>query len=94
MEIRPLEVHDRAALEALLVRAGLPLAGVGALRHGVIGREAGRVIAAAAIEIHAAAGVLRSVVVSRSTTVADEVPRSSVQRRRSPVPAASGSCSC
>jgi amino-acid N-acetyltransferase len=64
MEIDRATPEDVPAVEALLSAAGLPLDGAReALALGVVGREAGRVIGAAAVERFGDAGLLRSVVV-------------------------------
>jgi amino-acid N-acetyltransferase len=53
------------AVEALLSAAGLPLDGAAeAFTLGVVAREDGRIVAAAAIERFGASGLLRSVVVA------------------------------
>lgn len=55
---------DSPAVEALLAAAGLPTEGAAdALALGVVGRDGGRVVAAAAVERYGDAGLLRSVVV-------------------------------
>ncbi len=55
---------DWPAIEELLVAGGLPLDGAReAFATGLVGRDAGRLVAAAAIEPHGASGLLRSVVV-------------------------------
>ncbi len=64
MEIDWATPADVPAVEALLSAAGLPLEGAReAFALGVVGREGGRVVAAAAVEKYGAAGLLRSVVV-------------------------------
>lgn len=64
MEIDRATPGDGPAIEALLAAAGLPLDGAReALALGVVGREEGRVVAAAAVEQYGDAGLLRSVVV-------------------------------
>jgi amino-acid N-acetyltransferase len=56
---------DVAAVEGLLSAAGLPLEGAAdALALGVVARDGGRVVAAAAVERFGDAGLLRSVVVA------------------------------
>jgi amino-acid N-acetyltransferase len=58
--------RDVPAVEALLAAADLPLDGAArALTLGVVARDDADVVAAAAIERFGAAGLLRSVVVSR-----------------------------
>jgi amino-acid N-acetyltransferase len=52
------------AIETLLTGAGLPLEGAAAsFARGVVAREDGRIVGAAAIEPYGRAGLLRSVVV-------------------------------
>jgi amino-acid N-acetyltransferase len=64
MDVRRAAQADVEPVEALLAAAGLPLDGAReALALGVVGRQDGRVVAAAAIERYGAAGLLRSVVV-------------------------------
>jgi len=64
MEVGRAMPSDVEPVETLLSAAGLPLDGAReALALGVVGREDGRVVAAAAIERYGAAGLLRSVVV-------------------------------
>jgi len=56
---------DLPAIEALLTAADLPLEGAAAaFTSGVVAREDGRIVAAAAIEPYGRAGLLRSVVVA------------------------------
>ena len=65
MRIERASAADVPAVEALLRDAGLPLDGaVDALALGIVGREGDRVVAAAAVERYADAGLLRSVVVA------------------------------
>ncbi|MFN8631113.1 MAG: GNAT family N-acetyltransferase [Chloroflexota bacterium] len=65
MDIARATPSDAEAVEALLRDAGLPLEGAReALGLGVVGRQDGRVVAAAAVERFGAAGLLRSVVVA------------------------------
>lgn len=67
MRIERATPADAEPVEALLRAAGLPLDGAReALALGVIGREEGRVVAAAAIERYSDAGLLRSVVVDEA----------------------------
>jgi amino-acid N-acetyltransferase len=55
---------DRAPVEALVAAAGLPLDGIAAaFETGLVIRDDGMVVAAAALEPYGAAGLLRSVVV-------------------------------
>jgi amino-acid N-acetyltransferase len=64
MRIERAAPADVDPVEALLTAAQLPLEGAReALGLGVVGREDGRVVAAAAIERFGASGLLRSVVV-------------------------------
>ena len=64
MRIERAAPADVEPVEALLTAANLPLDGAReALALGVVGREGGQVVAAAAIERYGAAGLLRSVVV-------------------------------
>ncbi len=64
MQIERARPDDTAAIEALLAAAGLPLDGAAdAFALGVVARDGGRVVAAAAIERYGDAGLLRSVVV-------------------------------
>lgn len=64
--IGPATLADAAAVEGLLADAGLPLEGAGeALSLGVVARDGGHVVGAAAIERFGEAGLLRSVVVDR-----------------------------
>jgi len=61
------EPADIERVEALLTAASLPLEGAReALALGVVGREGGNVVGAAAIERFGAAGLLRSVVVAEA----------------------------
>jgi amino-acid N-acetyltransferase len=73
MQIDRATPADVPAVEGLLSAAGLPLEGARqALALGVVAREGGRVVAAAAVEQFGDAGLLRSVVVDealRSTGV-------------------------
>lgn len=63
--IGPAGPADLPAIEALCSAAGLPLDGIAdALELGVVARTGGVVVAAAGIERHGAAGLLRSVVVA------------------------------
>lgn len=57
---------DVAAVEALLASASLPLDGAAdAIAHaGVVARERGAIVGAAALELYGEAGLLRSVVVA------------------------------
>ncbi|HEY5629774.1 MAG TPA: GNAT family N-acetyltransferase [Candidatus Limnocylindrales bacterium] len=64
MELDRATADDVPAVEALLSATGLPLDGAReALALGVVGRDGGRVVAAAAVERYGDAGLLRSVVV-------------------------------
>ena len=55
---------DLPAVEALLGSAGLPLDGVAdAFVSGVVARDGGRVVGCAAVELHGAAALVRSVAV-------------------------------
>lgn len=55
---------DEPAIADLLAGAGLPVVGLaGAFEHGVVARDRGRVVGAAAVELYGDAGLLRSVVV-------------------------------
>lgn len=55
---------DAPEVEALLAAASLPLDGAAeALSCGVVGRDRGRIVAAAAVERYGPAGLLRSVAV-------------------------------
>jgi amino-acid N-acetyltransferase len=63
--IRPARPADRAAIEALLSTAQLPLAGVGDhLSHYLVAVTAGGIVGAVGVEHHAPYGLLRSAVVS------------------------------
>jgi amino-acid N-acetyltransferase len=65
MRIERATPADLDAVEALLVEAGLPLDGVAeALATGVVARDEGRVVGAAALERYGDAGLLRSVVMA------------------------------
>ncbi len=56
---------DEPAIEALLTGAGLPIDGAAAaFEHGVVARDGGRVVGAAAVELFGSAALLRSVVVA------------------------------
>jgi amino-acid N-acetyltransferase len=70
---------DEPAIEALLAQAGLPLDGAAAaFEHGVVARDANRIVGAAAVELYDGSGLLRSVVVAadrRGTGVGREVVR-------------------
>jgi amino-acid N-acetyltransferase len=67
MDIERARPGDTERVEALLAAAGLPLDGAReALALGVVGRDGGRVVAAAAIERFGRAGLLRSVVVDEA----------------------------
>jgi N-acetylglutamate synthase-like GNAT family acetyltransferase len=64
--IRPARPADLAAVEALLVAADLPRAGVPEwLPRFVVVERAGAIVAAAGMELYGRAALLRSVVVSR-----------------------------
>lgn len=73
MRVERADPGDLAAVEALLRDAGLPLVGVpAAFDTGVVARDGGTLIGAAALEPYGAAALLRSVVVrpfSRGTGV-------------------------
>jgi amino-acid N-acetyltransferase len=65
MRIERASPADVPAVEALLSAAGLPLDGAAdALSAGVVAREGGRIVAAAAVERYGESGLLRSVVVA------------------------------
>ncbi len=65
--LRAARAEDRAALEELLAREGLPLDGVEDHFAGfVIADEAGAVVGGAGLEVHGGCGLLRSVVVAPS----------------------------
>ncbi len=65
MDIERATASDVAAVEGLLSAAGLPLEGAAeALSAGVVARDGGAVVAAAAVERYGDAGLLRSVVVA------------------------------
>lgn len=65
MRIERATPADAPAVEGLLSAAGLPLEGAAeALALGVVARDDGRVVAAAAVERFGAHGLLRSVVVA------------------------------
>ena len=67
MLIERATASDVPAVEALLAAAGLPLEGAAAaLSTGVVARDAGVVVGAAAVEVFGEAGMLRSVVVDGS----------------------------
>ena len=64
MQVERAGSDDLGAIERLLVASGLPLDGArDAFANGVVAREGGEVVGAAAIERYGQAGVLRSVVV-------------------------------
>ena len=64
MEVERAESHDLGAIERLLLASGLPLDGArDAFVTGVVAREGGEVVGAAAIERYGPAGLLRSVAV-------------------------------
>jgi len=77
MRIERATVDDEPAIKALLVEAGLPVDGAAAaFAQGVVARDAGRIVGAAAIERYGGAGLLRSVVVAanrRGSGVGHEV---------------------
>jgi amino-acid N-acetyltransferase len=79
MRIERAAPTDAAAVLALLEAAGLPLEGAAdALALGVVAREDGAIMGAAAVERHGEAGLLRSVVVAethRGTGVGRELVR-------------------
>ena len=55
---------DEPAIADLLAGAGLPVVGLaGAFEHGVVARDGGSIVGAAAVELYGDAGLLRSVVV-------------------------------
>ena len=65
MRIDRATAGDATAVEALLRGAGLPLEGAAeALSRGVVARDRGAIVAAAAVERYGDAGLLRSVVVA------------------------------
>jgi amino-acid N-acetyltransferase len=65
MDIGRASGSDIPAVEGLLSAAGLPLEGAAeALATGVVARDGGAVVAAAAVERYGEAGLLRSVVVA------------------------------
>ncbi|HET7830857.1 MAG TPA: arsenic resistance N-acetyltransferase ArsN2 [Candidatus Limnocylindrales bacterium] len=67
LRIEPATPADVPEVEALLSASGLPLEGAAeALRCGVVARDEGRIVAAAAVERFGDAGLLRSVVVDRA----------------------------
>ena len=64
MQVERAGSDDLGAIERLLVASGLPLDGArNAFANGVVARERGEVVGAAAIERYGPAGLLRSVVV-------------------------------
>jgi amino-acid N-acetyltransferase len=64
MQVERAVFDDLGAIERLLVTSGLPLDGArDAFVTGVVARQRGKVVGAAAIEPHGPAGLLRSVVV-------------------------------
>ena len=64
MRVEPATPADAPEVEALLSASGLPVEGAAeALSLGVVARDEGRVVAAAAVERFGGAGLLRSVVV-------------------------------
>ena len=64
MQVERAGSDDLGAIERLLVASGLPLDGArDAFATGVVAREGGEVVGAAAIEPYGPAGLLRSVVV-------------------------------
>jgi arsenite methyltransferase len=65
--LRPAQASDLAAVRSLLRGASLPEAGISEQLDGfVVAEERGVVVAAAGLEVHGAAGLLRSVVVAES----------------------------
>ena len=65
MRIERATPADVPAVQALLIAAGLPVAGAAeAFSTGVVARDDGRVVAAAAVERFGEHGLLRSVVVA------------------------------
>lgn len=65
--IEPAKPADRAAIEALLVAAGLPLAGLQlALGTAVVARDCDTIVGVAAVEPYGSVGLLRSVVVAET----------------------------
>ena len=65
MQIERARPSDLPAVEALLSAAGLPLGGApDAFETGVVAREGGLIVGAAAVERYGSAGLLRSVVVA------------------------------
>lgn len=64
MNIVAATAADEPVIERLLEAAGLPLEGAtAAFANGVVAREDGQVVGAAAVELFGGAGLLRSVVV-------------------------------
>jgi amino-acid N-acetyltransferase len=62
--VRSSRSSDRSAIESLLVRAGLPLAGVGeTLPRFLVAEHAGRIVGAVGLEEYGAVGLLRSAVI-------------------------------
>jgi N-acetylglutamate synthase-like GNAT family acetyltransferase len=63
-EISPAGPADRPAIEALLRSNGLPTEGLElALGSAVVGRDGGRIVGCAGVEVHGSTGLLRSVCV-------------------------------
>jgi amino-acid N-acetyltransferase len=64
MQIERAAPHDLAEIEHLMIASGLPLDGVSeAFATGVVARDRGDVVGAAAVELYGSAGLLRSVAV-------------------------------
>ena len=86
MQIERASRGDVPAVEALLASAGLPLEGAAeALGTGVVARDDGAIVAAAALERYGDAGLLRSVVVAparRGTGVGREIVAAAEQLAR------------
>jgi amino-acid N-acetyltransferase len=67
VSIEPARDEDLPEILALLERSGLPLTGYADhLSTALVGREAQRIVASAAIELYGPAGLLRSVAVDES----------------------------
>lgn len=63
--LRPARPDDEPAINALLLDADLPVAGVHeSLDHFIVGEEAGRLVGVAGLEVHGSDGILRSVAVA------------------------------
>ena len=87
MESTRIRDTEHAAVDALIAAAGLPLDGIESWRaHQLVTRDRGGIAATAALEIHGADAVLRSVAVAadrRGEGLGDAVVRAALVHARS-----------